>query len=397
MGEERGGRDRGSKDGRRGVRAAAAAAAAAARRAWVDEHHLASVHYPRRRPAASSSLLCSALRANVTTNIEKRNQFKNIASKTQFTPKFKQLKIRIQSQKLISKFKIQIQIIQIQITSNPGRRVPERPQNVFEARRQAAQGHPAGGRPRHRQDAAGKGARGCAVEEGGGGGGARARARLCRWPGWLARLRRAAAGIAACVRVTIPAISQTTDDRSPETATATPQRHHKHMHAHTNTTTYTNNTPKKQTGEAMVPFYQMAGTEFTEGIVGLGAARVRDLFKRARTAAPCVIFVAELAALGVARASGGARVGGRAFEGGGWRRGVRCSNQGGTRRSECKQPPTGAPHHAAPTQQHIQNKSMHQPRTIHPQPPTQTPTPTQHKRKQRAPPTRSASRRSTSC
>jgi hypothetical protein len=54
---------------------------------------------------------------------------------------------------------------------------------------------------------------------------------------------------------------------------------------------------------------QMSGTEFTEGIVGLGAARVRDLFKRARVAAPCVIFVDELDALGLKRASGGARRG----------------------------------------------------------------------------------------
>lgn len=52
---------------------------------------------------------------------------------------------------------------------------------------------------------------------------------------------------------------------------------------------------------------QMTGTEFTEGIVGLGAARVRDLFKRARVAAPCVIFVDELDALGLKRASGGER------------------------------------------------------------------------------------------
>ena len=55
----------------------------------------------------------------------------------------------------------------------------------------------------------------------------------------------------------------------------------------------------------MVPFYQMSGTEFTEGIVGLGAARVRDLFKRARANAPCVIFVDELDALGLKRAEGG--------------------------------------------------------------------------------------------
>lgn len=55
----------------------------------------------------------------------------------------------------------------------------------------------------------------------------------------------------------------------------------------------------------MVPFYQMTGTEFTEGIVGLGAARVRDLFKRARVSAPCVIFVDELDALGLKRADNG--------------------------------------------------------------------------------------------
>ena len=55
----------------------------------------------------------------------------------------------------------------------------------------------------------------------------------------------------------------------------------------------------------MVPFYQMTGTEFVEGIVGLGAARVRDLFKRARANAPCVIFVDEIDALGLKRAEGG--------------------------------------------------------------------------------------------
>mmetsp|Transcript_38914 Transcript_38914/g.86553 ORF Transcript_38914/g.86553 Transcript_38914/m.86553 type:complete len:1002 (+) Transcript_38914:196-3201(+) len=61
---------------------------------------------------------------------------------------------------------------------------------------------------------------------------------------------------------------------------------------------------KALAGEAMVPFYQMSGTEFTEGIVGLGAARVRDLFKRSRANAPCVIFVDELDALGLKRAEG---------------------------------------------------------------------------------------------
>jgi hypothetical protein len=62
---------------------------------------------------------------------------------------------------------------------------------------------------------------------------------------------------------------------------------------------------KALAGEAMVPFYQMSGTEFTEGIVGVGASRVRDLFKRARANAPCIIFVDEIDALGLKRAEGG--------------------------------------------------------------------------------------------
>ena len=51
-------------------------------------------------------------------------------------------------------------------------------------------------------------------------------------------------------------------------------------------------------GEAGVPFYSLAGSEFTELIVGVGAARVRDLFKRARVNVPCLIFIDEIEALG---------------------------------------------------------------------------------------------------
>jgi cell division protease FtsH len=54
-------------------------------------------------------------------------------------------------------------------------------------------------------------------------------------------------------------------------------------------------------GEAGVPFYQMSGSEFVEMFVGVGAARVRDLFEQARKSAPCIIFIDELDALGRAR------------------------------------------------------------------------------------------------
>jgi cell division protease FtsH len=54
-------------------------------------------------------------------------------------------------------------------------------------------------------------------------------------------------------------------------------------------------------GEAGVPFFSISGSEFVEMFVGVGAARVRDLFEQAREAAPCIIFIDELDALGRAR------------------------------------------------------------------------------------------------
>ena len=54
-------------------------------------------------------------------------------------------------------------------------------------------------------------------------------------------------------------------------------------------------------GEAAVPFFSISGSEFVEMFVGVGAARVRDLFEQARQKAPCIIFIDELDALGRAR------------------------------------------------------------------------------------------------
>jgi len=56
-------------------------------------------------------------------------------------------------------------------------------------------------------------------------------------------------------------------------------------------------------GEAGVPFFSISGSEFVEMFVGVGAARVRDLFEQARQAAPCIIFIDELDALGRARSA----------------------------------------------------------------------------------------------
>ena len=57
-------------------------------------------------------------------------------------------------------------------------------------------------------------------------------------------------------------------------------------------------------GEAGVPFFSISGSDFVEMFVGMGAARVRDLFVQAREKAPCIIFIDELDALGKARGAG---------------------------------------------------------------------------------------------
>ena len=62
---------------------------------------------------------------------------------------------------------------------------------------------------------------------------------------------------------------------------------------------------KAVAGEAEVPFFNLSGSDFVEMFVGVGAARVRDLFQQAQENAPCIIFVDELDAIGKSRGGGG--------------------------------------------------------------------------------------------
>ncbi|HJA70460.1 MAG TPA: ATP-dependent zinc metalloprotease FtsH [Candidatus Lachnoclostridium stercoravium] len=60
---------------------------------------------------------------------------------------------------------------------------------------------------------------------------------------------------------------------------------------------------KAVAGEAQVPFYSLSGSDFVEMFVGVGASRVRDLFKQAQESAPCIIFIDEIDAIGKSRDS----------------------------------------------------------------------------------------------
>ena len=62
---------------------------------------------------------------------------------------------------------------------------------------------------------------------------------------------------------------------------------------------------KAVAGEAGVPFFSISGSDFVEMFVGVGASRVRDLFRQAREKAPCIIFIDEIDAIGRARGKGG--------------------------------------------------------------------------------------------
>ncbi len=61
---------------------------------------------------------------------------------------------------------------------------------------------------------------------------------------------------------------------------------------------------KAVAGEAAVPFFSLSGSDFVEMFVGVGAARVRDLFKKAKEKAPCIVFIDEIDAIGRSRGKG---------------------------------------------------------------------------------------------
>ena len=62
---------------------------------------------------------------------------------------------------------------------------------------------------------------------------------------------------------------------------------------------------KAVAGEAGVPFFSISGSEFVEMFVGMGASKVRDLFRQAKEKAPCIVFIDEIDAIGQKRSSGG--------------------------------------------------------------------------------------------
>ncbi|MFR6329075.1 MAG: AAA family ATPase [Eisenbergiella sp.] len=62
---------------------------------------------------------------------------------------------------------------------------------------------------------------------------------------------------------------------------------------------------KAVAGEAHVPFFSISGSEFVEMFVGMGAAKVRDLFKQANEKAPCIVFIDEIDTIGKKRDGAG--------------------------------------------------------------------------------------------
>merc|ERR1712153_144240 len=62
---------------------------------------------------------------------------------------------------------------------------------------------------------------------------------------------------------------------------------------------------KAMAGESGVPFLSMSGSDFIEMFVGIGPARVRDLFAQAKAMQPCIVFIDEIGAVGKARGRGG--------------------------------------------------------------------------------------------